>query len=115
MLPKKHRVTAEKDYARLFAKGRSFHGRGVTMKAVRSTLDVPRAGFVVSTKVAKRAVVRNLLKRRMREAVRKVVGRMQPGVDVAFFAKKDAIEMTYADVEKEIHGLLMKSGIISRQ
>lgn len=115
MLEKKYRVTSEKDYAKLFAKGRPFHGRGVGMKAMLSKLSVPRVGFVVSTKVAKKAVVRNQVKRRMREIVRKVIGRMQPGVDVVFMAKKESIDMTFAELERIMIELLAKSGIIAKQ
>ena len=114
MLEKKFRVTAEKDYAKLFAKGRPFHGRGVGMKAMLSKLDVPRVGFVVSTKVAKRAVVRNQVKRRMREIVRKIVDRMQPGVDVVFMAKQESTGMTFAELEKAMTELLVKSGILAK-
>ena len=114
MLAKKYRVTAEKDYAKLFSKGRPFHGRGVTMKAMHSKLDVPRVGFVVSTKVAKKAVVRNLVKRRMREIARKVIGKMQSGVDVVFMAKQESTSMTFAELERSMLDLLTKSGIIAK-
>lgn len=115
MLEKKYRVTAEKDYAKLFSKGRPFHGRGIGMKAMHSKFDVPRVGFVVSTKVAKKAVVRNQVKRRMREIARKLIGRMQSGVDIVFMAKQESVTMSFADIERVMTELLLKSGIITKK
>jgi ribonuclease P protein component len=114
MLQRKNRLTSEKDFARLFSKGRPFHGKGVTMKAAHSSLAYPRVGFVVSTKVSKRAVVRNQIKRRMREVVRAQIASMAPGVDVVFMAKPDAVALPFADLQRTLIELLRKSGILRR-
>ena len=114
MLDKRHRLTAEKDFARLFAKGRAFQGRGVTVKAVRSRSEGPRIGFVVSTKVAKRAVVRNTIKRRMREIVRKRLAKLIGGVDIAFLARSESVTMSFQDLETSIEAVLTKSGLYKR-
>lgn len=114
MLAKKYRLTAEKDYAKIFSKGRPFNGRGVGMKAMRNTLEVPRIGFVVSTKVAKRAVVRNLVKRRMREIVRKALPRLIGGVDIAFMARSESVNMTFGELERSMNELMDRSGLFKK-
>lgn len=114
MLDKRHRLTAEKDFARLFSKGRAFHGRGVTVKAARSAVEGPRIGFVVSTKVAKRAVVRNKVKRRMREIVRKRLPSLLKGVDIAFMARAESVTMTFQEMERSIDDVLAKAGLAKR-
>ncbi len=114
MLDKKNRLAAEKDYTRLFAKGRSFHGRGIGMRVTMNTYGKPRVGFVVSTKVSKRAVVRNLLKRRMREVVRPYLAKFRPqDVDVAFMARPESAKFEFAEVRTTVVQLLIKSGLIS--
>ncbi|HTM68755.1 MAG TPA: ribonuclease P protein component [Candidatus Binatia bacterium] len=114
MLDKRYRLTAEKDFAKLFAKGRAFQGRGVTVKAMRSRNEGPRIGFVVSTKVSKRAVVRNLVKRRMREIVRKRLPKLLGGVDMAILARSEAVTMDFQALERSIDDVLTKAGLYKR-
>lgn len=114
MLARKDRLTAEKDYARIFAKGRPFSGRGIGMKVVRNGMDGSRFGFVVSTKVSKRAIVRNLIKRRMREIVRKRLPSVIGGIDVVFMARPETVKMAFADIERTIGELLAKAGIVKK-
>ncbi len=114
MLKKNQRLTAEKDFTRLFSKGRSFHARGIGMRVTLNKYGKPRVGFVVSTKVSKRAVVRNLLKRRMRDIVRPHISHFRPqDVDIAFMARPEAAKFEFEDVKMVVLQLLIKSGLIS--
>ncbi|MEY4723837.1 MAG: hypothetical protein RLZZ324_1350 [Candidatus Parcubacteria bacterium] len=113
MLSKKNRLVAERDFSKLFAKGKSYSGRGIGMKMVKTPLSVTRVGFVVSTKVSKRAVVRNRIKRRMREAMRAFLPKLsQSGMDIAFMARSETVSMEYVDIQRSIQGLLEKSGLV---
>lgn len=114
MLAKSQRLHTDKDYARLFAKGRAFHAKGVTMKAMKSKVPVTKVGFVVSTKVAKKANVRNLIKRRMREVVRKHYKDMEQGIDIAFMARPESKAMSFAELRASVLELLVKSGILPK-
>ncbi|HBM46152.1 MAG: Ribonuclease P protein component [Parcubacteria group bacterium GW2011_GWF2_38_76] len=62
--------------------------------------------FVVSGKIAKKAIERNLFKRRGRHIVRKLKDKINPGFMGAFFAKEGANKVSFADLEKEIISLL---------
>ena len=114
MLSREHRLVHEKDFARLFAKGRPFFGRGLTMKVVTNRLAASRIGFVVSTKISKKATVRNLIKRRMRDIVRKRIGAIHDGVDIVFMAKPESKTMTYQELEAVMTMLLVKTGLMKK-
>ncbi len=85
------------------------------MKAMKSKIEATKVGFVVSTKVAKKANVRNLIKRRMREIVRKHYAQIESGLDIAFMARVESKSMDFAEIEKSILELLWKSGILPRK
>ena len=67
-----------------------------------------RFGIVVSNKVAKKANVRNLLKRRLREIIRAELPGLKPGFDVILLSNPSAIEKDFAELGRIIDGLFYK-------
>jgi len=114
MLPRNYRLLAEKDFSKLFRSGRNFSGEYLGMKASRNGLEQTRIGFAIGTKVAKRAVVRNLLKRRLREILRKTLPHLPTGFDLIIMAKPRSPELSFSELEQAVTALLIRSGIIKR-
>ncbi len=71
----------------------------------------PRFTFIVSTKVDKRATVRNRLRRLMSESVRHLMDSIQ-SVDGVFIGGKQLIGRTQAEVETIVHDLLQKANLL---
>jgi len=91
--------------------GETFKGDFLILKKKKIKLKKTIIGFVVSKKVSLKAVKRNKLKRRLREAVRKMLGNIKDGYSVVFFAKKEAENKNYQQIRKEIENLIQKSGL----
>jgi len=98
MLPRKHRLTADKDVTRVLRKGRAVFTNLLIIKALVNDLGVVRTAVVVSTKVHKRAVKRNLIKRRVREVLQKLIPMIAIGVDIVVTAQPEAVDRTQADL-----------------
>lgn len=62
----------------------------------------PRIGVTVSRKVDKRAVVRNRIKRYVKETLRHLVPRIALGVDLVVIARLSASETTFLAVKSEL-------------
>ncbi|OGN09763.1 MAG: ribonuclease P protein component [Candidatus Yanofskybacteria bacterium RIFCSPHIGHO2_02_FULL_41_11] len=69
-LPKKHRLTKDKDIKLVFSRGRSVKGPLFFIKFIENNLDCARIAVIISKKVSPKAVTRNLIKRRIHEALR---------------------------------------------
>jgi ribonuclease P protein component len=89
MLAKKNRLAKAKDIQKAFARGRTFFSPFFNVKYVFSP-NAPRFTVVVSTKVFKKAVSRNRLKRIVREYVRKNLAKFKNGDYVISFKPKAA-------------------------
>jgi ribonuclease P protein component len=73
MLPKQYQLKKRNAFSATYRTGKSFHNDGVTVfcgKVKNSNAVATKIGFVVSKKIHKRAVVRNRIKRLMRESLR---------------------------------------------
>ncbi len=78
---------------------------------VQNELEHSRFGFVVSKRIGK-AVRRNKIKRRMREAVRQRIPVIKPGFDVILIARQPIAEASYQEIERWIDRLLNKANLV---
>lgn len=68
----------------------------------RGDAGVPRVGFTVTKKVGN-AVMRNRIRRRLREAVRNhAAGDMQPGHDYVIVARQELIGAPFGQIAAEL-------------
>lgn len=111
MLKRIHRLVLSRDFKLLFKSGRSFETEFIKIKAARNKKDVSRFGFIVSTKIAPRAHDRNLIKRRLRSAVRFLLPNIRPGFDVAIWPKAKAKGIKYQILADSLESLFKKSSL----
>ncbi len=112
MLPKQYRLTHDKDFSRVYRLGKFFSARELNLKYVRNGLTVSRFGFVVSTKIAKKANVRNLLKRRLRALVQDHLAGLASGYDVVIGTRPGAPLLTYDMLGERLEYLLQKAQLL---
>lgn len=73
-----------------------------------NTLPHSRFGVVVGLKVHKRAVKRNLIRRRIREIIRKHLPEIVPGRDVMIMVNSKALADDYEALESQLLSCLNK-------
>lgn len=124
MLPKENRLTRTKDFEILFAEGQFAGAKFLTGKCWqidpakfprRNFLETDlKIGFLVSKKVDKRAVVRNKLKRQVREVVRLLLkeNKIHPGVLLAFVVKPEAKKAEFKDLEQDVVFILKRFRLV---
>ncbi len=74
-----------------------------------------RLAIAVTTKIDKRAVARNLVKRRVRELFRLNRHRFVRPLDMLVVARRDVQVCTFADYRREILGALSARGYLKPQ
>lgn len=94
------RLRRRAEYLRVQGRAKRWRGKFLLILSVTGTGPRPRAGFVVSRKVGN-AVVRNRVRRRIREATRRVV-RQWPLLDVVIVATPAAANASFQDIWSDI-------------
>lgn len=109
MLPKENRLTDDHDFRRVKRLGKRYHGSVFSLTvAPQKVVTAPRFGFVVSTRIDKRATVRNQIKRRLREAVRSSLINVSKGFDLVFVVRPDIKSASYEEISAEVDKVLSK-------
>ncbi|KKU86637.1 MAG: ribonuclease P protein component [Candidatus Wildermuthbacteria bacterium RIFCSPHIGHO2_01_FULL_47_27] len=112
MLAKINRLKRKKDFELVFRKGKRFNAGHVGFKALENGLKTSRFGFVVGKRISKKAVTRNKVRRRMQEAVKKVLPGMKKNVDGVFIGMPGCEEYDFRAIEAIIQRLLKQANIL---
>lgn len=77
--------------------------------------DSSRLGITVTKKIDKRAVARNKIKRRVRAIFRLNRHLLRENFDIIIIARKNATEIDYGDMAREILGALRHKGYLKKE
>jgi ribonuclease P protein component len=114
MLPRENRLTSDYYFRRVRNKGTRVNTPLFGLSYLRKrTPSASRFGFVVSTKIDKRAVKRNRVKRLFREGVRSVMDEVKDGYDVVFWVRRTALEADTKELWSTIRDALKRGGMIA--
>ena len=86
------------DFRRLYAKGKSAVNPYMVLYCRRNSLGVNRLGYTVSTKLG-HAVVRNRVRRHLREICRLNSPAMKTGYDIVVVARSRCVNARYAKMD----------------
>jgi ribonuclease P protein component len=108
-MPPRNRL-ARADFARLGLKRRREHGKYFSLViAALPGAEAPKIACVVGKKVVARAVSRNAIERRCREALRPLVPTLPKGLALVFYAKREAREASFSDIARDMRALLARA------
>ena len=95
------RVTVKQnsDFRRIYRRGRSAVSGGVVVYCLKNRKGMSRLGVTVSTKLG-HAVVRNRVRRRIREIFRLSQGKMKQGYDCIVVARTRAAHADYRELKR---------------
>ena len=107
-----HTVSMKENYLfrRLYAKGKSAAVPALAVYVRPNNSQRNRLGITVSTKVGK-AVVRNKIRRRIREAYRIHESQMAPGWDIVVVARTRSAFCSYGELQRGLLSALDKLGV----
>lgn len=111
--PKAAHLCRAGEFAKLKREGRSFHGKLIVLSVLKSSEEsAARIGLITSRRVGG-AVVRNRVRRRLREIVRAARPQLKSGVWLALIARQAAAQASFQALRDEWTQLAQRGSILS--
>lgn len=104
----RYRVRENERFQQIRKQGDSYNSELLVMCVLANGLPYSRFGFSVSNRIGG-AVVRNRIKRRLREAIRLRMDQIQPGWDIVFIAKVPIRSADYHEMDSACARLLRRA------
>ena len=117
-LPKPHRLRRRQDFQKVYQHGKRHQQVHLTLRSLQhlpsttESLPATRFGISVAKTVSKKAVIRNLLKRQLKAALRQLLPRISGGWSVVIGVRPSAQGCEYVEILRELEQLLASAGII---
>ncbi|THF73495.1 ribonuclease P protein component [Cohnella fermenti] len=110
-MQRKLRLRNREDFNRIYRHGQSFANSQFVVYWRRwSETERFRLGISASSKLGG-AVVRNGLRRRIKEIVRLNAGKLNDGLDLILIVRKPALGLSYQEMERSVLHVLRKAGL----
>lgn len=110
-MKREQRLRRRRDFAAAYREGGVQGNQLLVIRVLSNGSSVTRFGFVAGKAVGG-AVVRNRVKRRLREAARRIDAR--PGFDIVIGARKPAATATYEKLQRSLATLMRRAGVLAQ-
>jgi ribonuclease P protein component len=111
-MQRKLRLRSREDFGRIYRHGRSFaNSQFVVYWRHESRTDRFRLGISASSKLGG-AVVRNRMRRMIKEIVRLNADKLNSGLDLILIVRKPALTLPYKEMEGSVLHVLRKAGLL---
>lgn len=110
-MKRRYRVQENERFQEIRRRGRSHSEHRLVLCALPNDLPYSRFGFSVSRRIGN-AVVRNRIKRRIREAVRLRMGQIQVGWDLVFIARNPIRDADFHQIDAACARLLRRASLL---
>lgn len=115
MLPSQNRLKKKKDFQKVFKKGKGLRENLITLKWVNNNLETSRFGIVISKKISKKAVLRNKIRRRLREEIKKILPHFKKGIDIVIIANPGATKEKREKIAEDLKKIFYRARLISKE
>jgi ribonuclease P protein component len=108
---RRYRVREDRRFREIRQRGRSYSNDVLVLCALANDLPHSRFGFAVNSRIGN-AVVRNRIKRRLREIMRLRMAEIRPGCDIILIARKPIRSAEYHQLETACARLLRRAQLL---
>ncbi|MGF7060732.1 ribonuclease P protein component [Brassicibacter mesophilus] len=106
----KQRLKSNREFRNVYDTGKSFANKYLVIFFVKNNLDKNRIGIATTKKIGN-SVVRNKIRRRIKESYRLNTNKVKQGYDIVFLSRVNAKNANYKEIESALLHLVKISGL----
>jgi len=103
----KKKLSKTSEFKKVFSEGRRIEGKNLIIFITKNDYGFNRPGIIVKKETGK-AVARNKIKRRLKEATLLLNKKLLPGYDIILLAKNQIREANYFEIYYDLESLFYK-------
>ncbi|SDJ55849.1 ribonuclease P protein component [Salimicrobium halophilum] len=113
-MKKAYRIKKNKEFQNVFKNGKSFANRQLVLYYLQKDQPHFRIGLSVSKRIGN-AVMRNQVKRYLRQAFHELEEDVKADYDLVVIARKPVNTMDYHEIKKSLQHVLKRSGVMKKK
>ncbi len=112
-MEKKFRLRKNMEFRKVYSHGKNYWNRNLTLYVKKNNIDETRVGYTITKKIGN-SVVRNKLRRRMKEIYRLNFHRIETGYDLVFVPKRNIVNLSYEKLDSSMIHIMRKAGVLKK-
>lgn len=113
-MEKMYRLRNNMEFRKVYDKGKNFWNRNLVLFVKKNNLGYTRVGYTVTKKIGN-SVVRNRIRRQMKEIYRLNFNRIEKNYDLIFIPKQNVVDISFEELESAMLHILKLSKIIKKE
>lgn len=97
-MDKIYRLRTNMEFKQVYEDGKNYWNRNLILYVRKNNLDYSRVGYSITKKIGN-SVVRNKIRRRMKEIYRLNFDEIKDGYDFIFIPKRNIVDISYREIE----------------
>ena len=113
-MDKRYRLRSNMEFQKVYKNGKNYWNRNLILFVKKNGLAYTRVGYSITKKIGN-SVVRNKIRRQLKEVYRLNFYRIEEGYDLIFIPKKNIVDISFKEIESAMIHIMSISKVIKKK
>jgi ribonuclease P protein component len=114
IMEKMYRLRSNMEFKKVYNEGKNYWNRNLILFRKKNNLGYTRVGYTITKKIGN-SVVRNKLRRQMKEIYRLNFDKIDNNYDLIFLPKKNAVDISFKELESAMLHIMKLARVIKKE